>query len=264
MAESSLKRDHRAQERVPEQKEAAALGDTPESPQTPVVTRPVRHYRAYVFQGYMIVATIAFAILFLLARQLPYLAFDVPVERAVQSIHNPAINVLMEFVSGLGFNPLSYLLSGLAILFVFVVGLRWETVMLLFAAVGVSLLGAVVKLIVHRARPSADLVNVFSKLNDYSFPSGHVLLFTAFIGFLIFLMYTLTPHSWARTLALIFLGGLVALVGLSRVYLGEHWPSDVLGGYLLGSLWLLLTVYVYRWGKQRFFVNQPIAKEEPT
>ncbi len=257
MAESSLKHDREA-------KQAAALGDRTERPQTPVVTRPVRHYRAFIFQGYVIGATIAFAILFFLARQLPYFSFDLPVERAVQSIHNPIVTILMEFVTGLGFNPLSYLLSGLVVLFVIVVGLRWESVMLLFAAVGVSLLGAVVKLIVHRARPSADLVNVFSKLNDYSFPSGHVLLFTAFLGFLIFLIYTLTPHSWARTLGLIFLGGLVALVGISRVYLGEHWPSDVLGGYLLGSLWLLLTVFVYRWGKPRFFVNQPVAKEKPT
>ncbi len=135
--------------------------------------------------------------------------------------------------------------------------------MLLFAAVGVSILGAVVKIIVHRQRPSPDLVNVFSPLNDYSFPSGHVLLFTAFLGFLIFLIFTLTPRSWVRTLGLVFMGGLVAMVGVSRVYMGQHWPSDVLGGYLLGSLWLVVTVYVYRWGKTRFFVNQPLAKEQP-
>lgn len=262
MAEIGLKRDP-GKDQVPDVKVAAAIGDRTESPQTPVVTRPVRRYRAWVFQGYVVGATIAFAVLFILARQLPYLVFDVPAERAVQSIHSPIMNILMEFVSGLGFNPLSYLLSGLIVLFVFVVGLRWESVMLLFAAVGVSILGAVVKLIVQRARPSADLVNVFSKLNDYSFPSGHVLLFTAFVGLLIFFIYTLTPHSWPRTLALVFLGALVSLVGISRIYLGQHWPSDVLGGYLLGSLWLLLTIYLYRWGKPRFFTNQPIAKEKP-
>jgi undecaprenyl-diphosphatase len=62
---------------------------------------------------------------------------------------------------------------------------------------------------------------------------------------------------------LVFLALLIALVGISRVYLGEHWPSDVFGAYLLGSLWLTLTVYVYRWGKPRFFKNQPLAKEKP-
>ncbi len=228
-------------------------------PAPPVVARPVRRYRALVFQAYLIVATVGFAALFVLARQVAYFGFDLSIARAIQSVHAVWIKVLMEFVSGLGFNPLVYILSGLIILYVFVVGLRWEAMMLTFAAVGVSLLGAVIKIVVQRQRPSPDLINVFSPLHDYSFPSGHVLLFTAFLGFLLFLIYTLTPRSWGRTLGLIFLGALVALVGVSRVYLGQHWPSDVIGAYLLGSLWLVVTVYVYRWGKTRFFVHQPVA-----
>ena len=100
-----------------------------------------------------------------------------------------------------------------------------------------------------RPRPSADLVNVISQLRDYSFPSGHVLYFTAFLGFLVFLVYTLLKNSWWRTLLMVVLGGMVALIGLSRIYEGHHWASDVLAAYLLGSVWLTLSVYVYRWGK---------------
>ena len=228
-------------------------------PKPEVAPRPVRHYRAWIFQGYVLFAIIAFAVLFFLARQVAYFTFDVTFAKALQSLHSPPLDILMEFVSGLGFNPLVYILAALIVAFVFTVGLRWESVMLVFAAAGVSLLGAAVKIVVHRQRPTSDLVNVFSKLNDYSFPSGHVLLFTAFLGFLLFLIYTLARRSWVRTLGLISIGALVALVGLSRIYLGEHWPSDVIGGYLLGSLWLAATIYVYRWGKPRFFVNQPTA-----
>jgi undecaprenyl-diphosphatase len=136
-------------------------------------------------------------------------------------------------------------------------------VMALFAAGGVTILGAAIKLFVQRARPTSDLVNVFSPLNDYSFPSGHVLVFTAFLGFLCFLFFTLTPHSWQRILGIVVMIGLIVLVGISRIYLGQHWPSDVLGAYLFGSLWLTLTIYVYRWGKPRFFVTQPAAPEVP-
>jgi undecaprenyl-diphosphatase len=107
------------------------------------------------------------------------------------------------------------------------------------------------------------LVHVVQQLNDPSFPSGHVLLYTAFFGFLLFLAYMLLKPSFSRTFLLVILGSLVALVGLSRIYLGNHWASDVTGAYLLGSLWLALSVAIYRWGKTRFFVRQPLAPEKP-
>ncbi len=52
---------------------------------------------------------------------------------------------------------------------------------------------------------------------------------------------------------------MIVLIGPSRMFLGEHWASDVLGGYLLGSLTLSLTIFFYRWGKERFLVEQPVA-----
>jgi undecaprenyl-diphosphatase len=102
-------------------------------------------------------------------------------------------------------------------------------------------------------------VHVFRHVTETSFPSGHVVTYTAFFGFLWFMAYTVLKHSWQRTALLFLLGGLVVLVGPSRIYLGEHWFSDVIGAYLLGSLWLSLSIYLYRWGKPRFFANQPLA-----
>ncbi len=61
----------------------------------------------------------------------------------------------------------------------------------------------------------------------------------------------------------VILGSLVALIGLSRIYVGDHWASDVTGAYLLGSLWLALSIAIYSWGKTRFFVRQPLAPEKP-
>ena len=104
---------------------------------------------------------------------------------------------------------------------------------------------------------------MYQQLTDSSFPSGHVLMYTAFFGFLMFLGYTLLKPSIARAVMLVILGSLVALVGLSRIYLGDHWASDVTGAYLLGSLWLAMSIALYRWGKTRFFVRQPLAPEKP-
>src|ERR1051326_6493605 len=233
------------------------------APEVPVVSRPVRRYRARMFQGYIVAATVGFAVLFFYARHVAYFRFDLSVARWMQGWHTFWLDVLMHSVSELGFSPLAPIFVVFPMAFVYILGLKWETVMLLLASAGVGVLNAGVKLIVQRQRPTADLVNVFSVLNDYSFPSGHVLLFTAFLGFLLFLIYTLTPRSWVRTFGLSMLGVLIALVGVSRVYLGQHWPSDVIGAYLLGSLWLALMIYLYRKGKPRFFVNQPTAPEKP-
>jgi membrane-associated phospholipid phosphatase len=62
---------------------------------------------------------------------------------------------------------------------------------------------------------------------------------------------------------LVALSLLIALMGPSRIYLGQHWFSDVMGAYLFGSLWLALTIRFYRWGKRRYFVHQPVAPAAP-
>jgi undecaprenyl-diphosphatase len=124
-------------------------------------------------------------------------------------------------------------------------------------------MGALVKLVVYRPRPSADLVHVFAQLPSSGFPSGHVLSWTAFCGFLVFLCYTLLKPSLGRTVGLTALFMVIALMGLSRIYMGQHWFSDVMGAYLFGSLWLALTIKVYRWGKPRYFVHQPVAPAAP-
>jgi undecaprenyl-diphosphatase len=83
-------------------------------------------------------------------------------------------------------------------------------------------------------------------LLDYSYPSGHVVSYVCLYGFLFFLVYALVTRSWQRTAVLCLLGLLVGLVGISRIHLGHHWASDVLGGYALGTAYLLLLVEAYR------------------
>jgi undecaprenyl-diphosphatase len=68
----------------------------------------------------------------------------------------------------------------------------------------------------------------------------------ALYGFLFYLVFTLMRPSPLRSALLMPLGALIGLVGLSRVYLGAHWASDVFGGYCLGFFWLALTIYLYR------------------
>ena len=85
------------------------------------------------------------------------------------------------------------------------------------------------------------------------------MFYLGFFGFLGFLSFSLLKPSLKRWLFMLLIGSLIALIGISRIYLGEHWASDVLGSYLLGALSLVVIIQVYRWGKTRFFVRQPVA-----
>jgi undecaprenyl-diphosphatase len=239
----------------------------PEAPSAAVAQeiapKTVRRWRARLFQIYLVGATLAFGVLVVLASLFNYFPIDLTITRGVQAFSAPWFANLMWAVSLPGYAPQAWLLVGASVGLLFVLGLRWEALPAFVAAAGATGLGALVKLAVHRPRPGANLVNVVQQLNDSSFPSGHVLLYTAFFGFLIFLAYTLLKPSWGRTAIFVALGSLVALIGLSRIYVGDHWASDVIGAYLLGSLWLAASIGLYRWGKPRFFVRQPLAPEKP-
>jgi membrane-associated phospholipid phosphatase len=227
-----------------------------------IAPRPARRYRAAAFQVYVLFAAVVFVTLAVVARTVAYFPIDLTITRAVQSYHGAAFDRLMYAISWIGFMPQVDVAAALTIVLLFGAGLRWEAVVALLAAAGVGI-GTLVKLVVYRPRPSADLVHVFKQLPSAGFPSGHVLEATAFCGFLAFLGYSLLKPGALRVTLLIVVGAFILLMGLSRIYEGAHWFSDVMGAYLFGSLWLALTIKVYRWGKPRFFVHQPVAPEIP-
>jgi membrane-associated phospholipid phosphatase len=229
-----------------------------------IVEKPTRHRRALIFQSYLIGAVFLFVLLAILAKTIAYFTFDVAITHEIQEFHVWWFDAFMYALTWIGFSPQAMIISAVIIVFLFVSGLKWESVVSTLSLVGISVLGLAIKLFVARPRPSADLVNVLNQLNSYSFPSAHVLYATTFFGFLLFLAYTLLKHSWLRIVLLIILGAIIGLMGMSRIYEGQHWASDVFAAYLLGSVWLSLSIYVYRWGKPRFFVKQSAAPETPS
>ena len=228
-----------------------------------VTSRPKREYRTYLFQAGLFAAVGAFATLMFLVKTTPSFPIDLQITRALQSINSPVFAALMSLISWPGFSPQTFIIPGLIMLVFYAFGFHWEAVATIFAALFPPIVNVIVKEYIRRPRPTIDLVNVLRILDSYSFPSGHVMFYVAFLGFIWFLVYTLLKRSPMRTLLLVFLGSLIALVGISRIYLGQHWASDVLGAYLLGSLTLVVILQFYRWGTKRFLVHQPVASEEP-
>lgn len=196
----------------------------------------------------------------------PYFSWDLAVSRAVQSAPWPVgFGTLMRGVSLPGDDVPAA--SGLVIvtsLALLVFRARREAVVLgLVAAAGYTL-KAFVKYGIGRPRPTSDLINLLSQPSDCSFPSGHTVHYVVFLGFLWFLTLILVRPRLLRWPLLGLLGALVLLVGLSRVYLGAHWASDVLGGYLLGGALLTIAIGGYRrWSRRAAAVNELTPCEEP-
>jgi membrane-associated phospholipid phosphatase len=221
-----------------------------------------RRYRTVLFRIALLATVIAFAALIFLAKTTPYFPIDLQITHAIQEIESPFFAGLMTFVSWPGFLPQSILIVSLIGFTLYIYGLHLESLTSFLAATFAGATTELIKVMIQRPRPAPDLVDVLSALTSYSFPSGHVMFYMTSFGFIWYLSYTLLRRSLKRTFLLGFFGILILTIGMSRIYLGHHWASDVLGAYLLGSLTLLGIIRFYQWGKKRFFLRQPVAPDD--
>jgi undecaprenyl-diphosphatase len=189
----------------------------------------------------------AFLVLAFFAHARPYFAWDLTLARGLQSFAPPGMYALMRAVSVFADAWVPFVLTPVTGLAFVAAGRVREGAGLLLTVAANGLLNHLVKLIVQRPRPPPYLLSVYRDLRSHSFPSGHVSFYVCYFGFLCFLASTLMPpRTLKRQLALALSATPIALVGLSRVYLGEHWPSDVTGGYLLSGTWLAISLRLYR------------------
>jgi membrane-associated phospholipid phosphatase len=207
-------------------------------------------------------ATAALVALSLYVRANPVTPLDLEAMKTVQGIHQDLFNFAMHIVGQPGYPPQVYIVIVIMLVILWAFHLKWEALMEVFATVGIGVVGLAIKIFVDRPRPPAELLNGGTSLDGgkYSFPAGHVQSYVAIFGFLLYLSLTLLPkNSIGRWVELAVYGLMLALIGISRVYLGEHWLTDSIGGYLLGAIWLWLTIKLYEWGKPRFFTNDARA-----
>jgi undecaprenyl-diphosphatase len=106
----------------------------------------------------------------------------------------------------------------------------------------VIILNVALKQFIHRPRPETIYVSLM-RFKTHSFPSGHAFGSITAYGFLAYqtIQYLLIPWNVA---AVIFIASLIAIIGLSRVYLGAHYPTDVVGGWLLGAICLSVAIAI--------------------
>lgn len=119
---------------------------------------------------------------------------------------------------------------------------KWRTGLWygLTVLIGALLINGFVKEIYQRVRP--DQIEHLVEQGGYSFPSGHAMGSVIVYGGLIFLGVRLFKSNIVKWTIGIILGSLILLIGLSRIYVGVHYPSDVIGGFSLGFAWLAISI----------------------
>ena len=206
----------------------------------------------FVLVALLVATAVAFTVLAFTAHVVPYFEIDLQLTQAVQSVRNPTLDFVAHWIGWPGFPPQSNILFGALILLLLIRGHVAAALCQLLAAGGSGVLWYGIAPLVDRPRPSPELVYVKAEIQHGSFPSGHVLNLTAGFGFAWYLAYTLLPRSPLRTAILWLTPIYLVVLGIARFYEGQHWPSDVLGGFLLGGLWLWLCITIYRWLDKAF------------
>jgi undecaprenyl-diphosphatase len=194
----------------------------------------------------ILAALAAFGLLFGLVKANRGRAFDLAVTLRIQGRRSAVLGTLLGAASWPGFPPQSRIIPALVIAGWWLAGRRRASAFQLLAW-SAGLLSTIVKWFVRRPRPLPPQVRVVvAPLGGTSFPSGHVLTYVVFYGLLAHLVSLHVRPVPVRRAIVAGLGGLIALVGPSRVQLGHHWPTDVLASYLLGLAYLLALVRLHR------------------
>ncbi|MGI8968076.1 MAG: phosphatase PAP2 family protein, partial [Chloroflexota bacterium] len=166
---------------------------------------------------------------------------DRSLERSVHTLFGRSTFAVFQFFSFIGGGLIRTVITIAAFLALAVVR-RWWTAMFYALTAVASLLVEIVKDLVRRPRP--HLFPGALHASGFSFPSGHSTSSVVFFGGLAFIVWQLSRRSGWATAAVIIAALFAAAVGLSRIVLGVHYPTDVFGGYTLGGAWLTLLLAV--------------------
>jgi membrane-associated phospholipid phosphatase len=187
---------------------------------------------------------IAFAVDTYLVATHPLLPFDVPVAMFVQSFPWGPLTLFFQVINFTA----GYWQIAVGIVAVLVL-LIWERRAGYLMALGSisSVVDNELKLVMARQRPTPDLVHILTPAPGFSYPSGHAVFFT-WLSFM--LAFAIAPHIRPHLRPLLWIAAAFVIVCacLARVWAGDHWPSDVAGGFLLGLGWSALVIWVpERW-----------------
>lgn len=172
-------------------------------------------------------------------------AFDSAITAVVYERVTPLGIAVMKFVTKLG---TVHFLALVTIAGASMAGLgqkrMGDALVFVVAAAGGGWLNDFLKWVFKRARPD---IQPLIEIDSYSFPSGHAMGSIIVYGFIIYLLWKSRFSNQAKSMLTALFAILILLIGFSRIYLGVHYPSDVIAGYAAGFVWLCTCIFIWEW-----------------
>lgn len=193
--------------------------------------------------GGLVVSGLSFVIFIDIAKDVlekEVLFIDTIISQFVYSFRTPVLTEIMRFVSFLGGKFLILACTITVGLLVWKKHKR-ETILFIFTILVGLLLNNVIKVLLQVSRPNISPIDAF---DSYSFPSGHAMNSFIFYALLSYFMFHFTRNKKLSILFSVLTMSLVFLIGLSRVYLGVHYPSDIIAGFTGGFWWFITAVLI--------------------
>lgn len=201
-----------------------------------------------------------FLVLALLISRQQIADFDDYVTELVSRLYDPTTTAMMKVFTTIG-STLYVMIIGLFIIFLLItIGYRRELIFFIGVIACSGILNLLLKSIFHRARPN---IHRIVEASGYSFPSGHSMSAFTLYGVTIYFLWKHARHAWLRVTFVLVGAVLILMIGISRIYLGVHYPSDVAGGYVMGAAWLAASIGSYerflekRWRSRKFGRQSP-------
>ncbi|ANY75406.1 phospholipid phosphatase [Paenibacillus ihbetae] len=188
-------------------------------------------------------ALLAFVLLAALVKHKRIDDWDHAISRYIQSFEQPWITDIAVWLSFIGSRDAIIVLCLITVALQYMLlKHRTEIFLLIGVIIGSSILNLLLKLAFQRMRPD---IHRLIEVTGYSFPSGHSMVAFSFYGVLAYLLWRHIEAGRGRIVLVVFAVLMIGSIGLSRVYLGVHYPSDIVGGYLAACFWLAMSVGRY-------------------
>lgn len=167
--------------------------------------------------------------------------FDLPVYQFIMSIFpvSMSMTAIMKMITTLGSSIV--IVAGLISVAVLIRDKKYFKIFVLATLLS-AVINNILKLIIHRPRPSQTML--LAAETTYSFPSGHSMIAMVFYGLIIYYVRKFVKKKWLSNLLTVILSLIILAVGVTRIYLGVHYATDVLAAYILGFAYLVVFIKI--------------------